>query len=612
MEKQHTVKKHKIQKIIIMLTVGLFLIISGALSWEFFFSRYYQFQKQESMFLEGARSYYDTYSRYLPKEGETREVTLAELYDNEKVDTLYVPGSKKLCDTDSWVRVYQNKDGKYEYFVNLECNHFKSKVDRKGPEIKLNGEETMIVDYGTEYKDPGVESVMDDTDGKMDIKDVTVDTSKVNTNQPGLYKVTYTAHDKLYNETKIVRKVQVVDKLYSIVKRNTDDTNYYHGYEVNNYVQFSGMTWQIVNVNDDNTVKVMLASNAANVAWSTNLEEYKDSNVYQWLNKEFYSHLTNVDQYIVQDAQWCSSTFVSLDQVPSTCNGVLVKAPVGLLNVSEVQQTIADNKTYIDNYSWLLDSMSNGLKWHVYIGSNQLVGTEASSTYLGVKPVINLKTNLYVNSGDGTSTNPYKLNDYSYAKENEKLKDRLDGEYFVYSGYVFRKIGTDKDGNVHLVMADIMGKAGTQEQLTIAYDENITDKKFNPSEEGNIGYKLNNDTILFLSDKSLVQHSFKIPSYQLNKNYNQLEASNVNAYLAFPTSYELFSGINHFYRADLNYMLLDYAKDSVVFINTGNSMLFAMEEDIWGEMGIKLSLYLKGNLKISSGSGTPYDPYYLK
>lgn len=612
MENKHKGKSNKIQKIIIISSIGIFLIILGALSWEFFFSRYYQFQKQESMFLEGAKSYYKTYSRYLPKEGETREVTLGDLYDAGKVDTLYVPGSKKLCDTDSWVRVYQNEKGEYEYFVNLECNRFKSKVDRQGPEIELNGDKTVVVDYGTEYKDLGVKSVIDDTDGKMDVKEVTIDVSKVNTNQPGLYKVTYTAHDKLYNETKVIRNVQVVDKLYSIVKRNTDDTNYYHGFGTNNYVQFSGMTWQIVNVNEDNTVKVMLASNAANIAWSTNLEEYKDSNVYQWLNKEFYSHLTNVDEYVVQDAEWCSSTFTSSDQIPTSCNGTPVKAAVGLLSVAEVQQTIVENKTYIDSYSWLLDSMSNSLKWHVYIEANKLIGTEASSTYLGVKPVINLKTNLYVNSGNGSQDNPYKLNDYSYAKENERVSDRLDGEYFVYSGYVFRKTGVDKEGNVHLVMADTMDKAGTQEQLTISYDEKITDKKFNPSEEGNVGYKLNNDTILFLNDKSLVKHSFKIPTYHLDKNYDKLETSDVNTYLAFPISYELFSGVNHFYRANLNYMMLDYAKDSVTFINAGNSMLFAMDEDIWGEMGIKLSLYLKGNLKVSSGSGTPYDPYYLK
>ena len=241
MKKKKTGTAVKIQKIIIISSIGLFLIIIGALSWEFFFSRYYQFQKQESMFLDGVKSYYNTYPRYLPKKKETREVTLQDLYDTGKIDTLYVPGSRKLCDTASWVRVYQNEDGDYEYFVNLECNRFKSKIDRKGPEIELNGNKKVIVDYGTKYKELGVKSVKDDTDGKMDIKDVTIDTSKVNTNSPGIYKVTYTAYDKPLNETKVIREVQVVDKLYSFAIRNTDETNYYRGDEINNFVQFSGM-----------------------------------------------------------------------------------------------------------------------------------------------------------------------------------------------------------------------------------------------------------------------------------------------------------------------------------------------------------------------------------
>lgn len=606
------ISQKKLKNLLVILGIGIIFITIGIVSWEFFFSRFYEFQTQEKMFLDGTKSYYDTYPRYLPKEGETREITLAELYDAGKVETLYVPGSHKLCDTDSWVRVYKNKNGEYEYFVNLECNKYKSKIDRKGPVIELEGEKTVVVDYGTEYQEPGVKSVVDDMDGKIDIGSVNIDTSKVNTNAPGLYKVTYTAYDKLHNETKVTRNVQVVDKLYSIVKRNTDDTNYYHGYGANNYVLFSGMAWQIVKVNEDNSVKIMLASNAANVAWSTNLEDYQDSNIYHWLNDYFYKHLTNADKYVVQDAEWCSSTFSEVGQIPTECNGVSVKSPVGLLTANEAQYTIAQNKTYIDSYSWLLDSMSNGLKWHVYIQEDKLIGTEASSEYLGVKPVLNLNTDIYVVSGKGTMDSPYKLNDYSYAKENEKISDRLDGEYFSYSGHLFRKTGVDKDGNVHLVMANIMYKAGTQEQLKLSYDDGIEDKKFNPTEVGNIGYKLNNDILLFLNDKYLVKHTFKVPTYQPDINYDKSETFDVDAYLALPASYELFSGTNYFLQDDLNYILLDYSHDSVVFVNPGNSMLFSMSQNFWGDCGIKLSLYVKGDIKISSGSGTPGDPYYLK
>ncbi len=607
----------KMKKLATLLGIGIFFILVGTLSWKFFFSRYYQFNHQEKMLLEGAKSYYDTYSRYLPPVGETREVSLQDLYDAGKVDTLYIPGSKKLCDTDSWVRVYQNEEEEYEYFVNLECNSFKSKVDRKGPEIELNGDNTVIVDYGTEYKDLGVKSVKDDTDGKMDVKKVNIDTSKVDTNKPGLYKVTYTAHDKLYNETKVTRKVQVVDKLYSFVTRNTDETNYYNGDEVKNFVQFSGMLWRIVNVNPDNSVRLVLANSSSNVIFGVE-EKFTDSNVYHWLNDYFYSHLKNSEKYIVKNASWCSNnTIYSLEDLPNECNGETFQSPVGLLSIRDLVLSDGNVRGSYLNTSqiyWLLDRVNSEMINIADCTETKGFTAWSARTYGAVRPVINLNTDVYIMSGTGLFTDPYKLNDYEYAKENEQLKDRLDGEYFSYSGYLFRKIDTDKDGNVKMIMSSNMKNPETREEFLIGYADSITERKFDPTVVGNVGHTLNEELLLHLSDKSIVNHEYEIPEIDIELPCDQWKKTKVKAMLSLPTSYDLFSTYNALGDMnDSNFLLLDYSlNNDITFVNTGNGLAFTLDQDVFGENTVKVVLYLKGNLKIASGKGTYSNPYYIK
>ncbi len=612
-----TEEKPKIKKLLIIAGIGLILIAIGLLSWKVYFSKYYQFHNQEQALLKGTKSYYETYPRYLPKKEETREVTLEELYDAGKVDILKVPGTNKFCSTDSWVRVYQNKNGEYEYFVNLECDKFKSRIDSEGPKIELNGDSTIIVDYGTEYKDPGVKSVTDNIDGKIDVSKVNVDSSKVNMKRPGLYKVTYTVSDKIRNETKVTRNVQVVDKLYSFVKRNTDESNYYKGKDINNYVQFSGMLWQIINVNEDNSVRIILANASSNVTFGK-AEKFTDTNIYRWLTKEFYPHLENSKKYIVPDAKWCSNnTIYDLTDIPEECNGEQFTGPIGLINIKDLVNTSINRSSFLKvrQYYWSLDTINSDNANIIYATDYNGFLRYGTNLFSAVKPVINLSKDVYIMNGNGTVDNPYKLNDYDYGKENQEIKNRLDGEYFSYSGYLFRKIGVDQDGNVKMIMASNLKDPVSTEQYLVEYDESITTRKFDIKEKGNVGYKLNEELLLKLSDKYIVKHEFEIPEMDENQYYDKWKKTKVSAYLAYPTTYELFSSYN-ILAADsieFNYLLMDYkTTNEITFVNTGNGMAYTMNQNILGSNAVKVVLYLKGDKKISSGKGLMSNPYYIK
>lgn len=603
-------KKKELKRLLIIAGIGIVLILIGILSWQFYFSKIYIFHEQENIFLDEVKKYYEINPRRLPKELETREITLQDLYDDGKLEALYVPKTDKMCDTNSWVRVYHNENGEYEYYVYLKCGKYESKVDNEGPEIELEGEESVIVNVGEEYSDPGVKRVYDKEDGEIDVSQVDIDSSKLDTSKVGSYKITYRASDKLKNETTVTRTVNVVAKLYSVARNNTDASTFYRGIDANNYVQFSGMLWRIVKVNEDNSVKVVLDSNAGNVIWGKDNTSYQDSNVYKWLNEYFYNHLTNPEKYIVQDASWCSSKIDNYDNIPTECNGTAVTAPVGLLTMYEFQNTMLNGSSYAKSTAWLLDTYAEDISWYVFSSGSEPLTMDFSTSILGVKPVINLKDSLYVVKGDGTAENPYKLNDYSYGEENDPINSRLDGEFFNYSGYVFRKAGEDKDGNVKMVMAGIMRESGTANPLKVAYT--TQDKKFNVNEEGNVGYTLNNDILLYINDKYLVKHDFEVPIYQVGKNYDELEKYSINAYMSLPASYELFSTDSSFYLSNANYLLVDYVGENVMFINPGNSIPFIMDQSIFQDNGVKAAIYLKGDVKISSGNGTVNNPYFIK
>lgn len=607
-------KKKDWIKMIIIASIGLVLLLTGILSWTFYFSKYQQFNKQEKEFLEAVTRFYSLNQQYLPKKGETREMTLQDLYDGEHISDLYVPRTRKLCDSNSWVRVYQNESGEYEYNVYLKCGKLESKGDHTGPEITLNGEENMVISLGSQYQEPGISKVYDKEDGTLDPNSVTIDSSSLNTNKVGTYNITYTVRDKSYNKTVVTRKVTIAQNLTEVVRSHTDESNYYKGLDVDNYLLFSGMLWQIVNVNADGSVKIVSYDDISNITYGQLEEDYDKSNIRDWLNNYFYKALNNPDQYIVSDSNWCLDYADNENAIINTCTNT-IQDKVGLLTISDWNQSKQNNTTYLNTIGsyWLLTRQN---EHYVYTHSMTSGGiyTMRSTSNLGVKPVVNLKSNLYIVSGNGTNDNPYKLDDYSYGQTNNKIKDRLIGEYVNYSGMLFRISGFDDDKNIKLISADFLGNATTQKYFYTSYQNEDKIMKFNPSQKGNIGYQLNDQYIDYIDDKLIVSHEYSIYEYDENINYSQYKInSTFKSKLSIPTSFELFSGTNEKMNAQVNYWLLDYVDEkNALMINNANGISFNITEGFYDSNAFKLVFYLKNTATISRGTGTYWDPYLVK
>ncbi len=613
--KKIILKLRKNKKAFFAVVVGLALILVGWLSWVFFFSRYYIFHNQEKDFLDAAKRYYEFNEMYLPKKGETREITLQNLYDSEHINTLYIPKTRKTCDSEqSWVRVYQNEDGEYQYATYLKCGRFQSHIDHDGPEITLNGDIDIIIPLGSEYQELGVSKVYDKKDGDLDASLVTIDSSSVDITKIGTYPVTYTVRDHSFNKTVVTRNVTVAQNLTDIVRNNTDDSNYYRGLNPNNYLLFSGMLFRIVNVNEDGSVKIVSYDNISNIPYGPLETDYDKSNIPVWLNKAFYNSLNNPDQYVVQDSKWCLDYADFENYVSDTCTTTTTNK-VGLLTLSDWNKSMENGATYLNTVGeyWLLTRQN---AHYVYIHSMMSGGIdEVKSTSLnGAKPALNLKSGLYITSGNGTSGNPYRLGDYSYGKTHDLVNSRLVGEYINYSGMIFRIGGFDEDHNTKLVSVLYLGNLSTQKYFYSSYQNEDNIMKFNPKQEGNIGYQLNNEYIDFIDDSLIVNHDYSLYQYDENVDYTHYKVdSTFKSKLSIPSSFELFSGVNESYNSQVNYWLLDYVDEQNAFmINSSNGRTFNIGKGFYDSNAFKIVFYLKNTAKISSGNGTSVDPYYVK
>ena len=86
------------------------------------------------------------------------------------------------------------------------------------PVLTLSGSDFVVIDQGTEYKEPGY-TATDNTDG--DLTDKVQVTGTVDTQTPGSYTLTYTVTDSYENQTTVTRTVFVKDSTVEMVNDPT-------------------------------------------------------------------------------------------------------------------------------------------------------------------------------------------------------------------------------------------------------------------------------------------------------------------------------------------------------------------------------------------------------
>ena len=604
-------KNKYIKKVGILIVLSLAIFLLTYVLWELLFSKYYIFKQQENMFLDAVKKYYSYKENLLPEKGEIREIKLEKLFLENRIEALNVPKTNTLCDTDSWVRVYHNENGEYVYYTYLKCGKYESSIDHIGPVITLNGESEIIINHGQPYKELGVKSVSDNIDGKIDLSKVEIDSSKVDVNKTGSYKVVYKVRDSLNNQTKVTRNVIVAKNLTEVVKTETDDSNYYKGQVDDNYVQFSGMLFRIINVNTDGSVKLISEDITNNLRYTE--EKYKDSNIDKWLNSVFLPSITS-SNYLVQ-SDYCVGSIASTQDTTNSCSEKIT-SKVGLLSIDEYNKTLANGISSINHnnntYSVLANKTNNET---LVVNEYKQVVTINNILLPPIKPVITVKANIYITSGDGSKTNPYKLEDYTYGKEHDKINTRIVGEYFNYSGVTFRIIGKDSKNNVKAIMTEPLMNNTTNVPLMVSL-YGINNYKYNNADTNNPGYIINNNYIDYINEKSLLSGDYKIITNEMNVSYDKFKSTKTTTKLMLASTLDLFSGLNISFENNSRKIQLfsdvSPTENSIFMLNVIDGMGFEVPKSSYDNYAFRLVTILNGNLTLASGRGTHNSPYILK
>lgn len=578
------------------------LIVAGLFVWFLILSPYITFKSNERTMLNAAKRYYEINVDKLPTGTRMSTVTLQTLSREQYIDKdFYVPLSKKACSiTKSWVKVKHTSSG-YKYYVYLECGVLKSTTDHKGPVITLNGKDEITVNKGDEYKELGVKKVVDNTDGEMDIKTVTIDLSEVDTSKVGTYKVKYTALDSFKNKTEKIRTVKVVQELKNTIKKATNNTGIYKGEKVDNYIRFSGMNFRIVGIENDN-VKLVSSEDISDVNYS-GLDEWLDY---------YYKHIADSSKEYLVKTKYCNDN-VS-DTTTKKCSNYTKDKYVYVLSVEDINNSLdSEGRSYLypETIVWLANTKSDKESWATrtgFSGSN-LKYLEFSKNYnFGIRPVITIKGSNLITSGTGTEEDPYEIDDFEVAKPNESLNTRQSGEYIEYSNMLWR-IVEGKEESTTKVIADSNIPISGQDR--ISYDRTIENKIYNPNQKGNIGYQINQKVSDKVDEKYFDKTEIEVPIYKTMSMYKKETATKkYNVKFNAPNMYDMYSAKNS--NELISYWLMNSSQEKErKYLVSEIGVIFYEDVVDVSSAGVRAVGYFNKNCKIISGEGTKEKPYKI-
>ena len=601
--------KKKIIRIVVVVLVELLVLAI------LYFAFYYPnkvFKDNEKKFIAAGERYYQINKNYLPnQEGRVLTVNLGTLIKEDYLDDIYIPYSKKVCDLNESTVKAIKKDGEFQYYTYLKCGSYESSTDHEGPVITLNGDSTINLNKGDGYKEPGVKSVVDDTDGNLNVDDVTIK-GEVDTNTVGTYEITYSASDSLNNKSEVTRKVVVEESFSNVVKDATSSTNgYYKGDASNNYVMFNNMTFRIVKINSNDTVTIASDEVLANVDY-TNDGRFADSSLDSWLNDYFYNLLESKYKKLITSSKWCDDVLNADNYVATECSRSSAKRNVGILSIQDYNNTLADDISFLDfgGIVWYANLDSNNNPWTMTdLYDYPLKSEPMNQEYLfNVRPAVTLKKNTKVLSGDGSEADPYILVENDSARRNTLINERQIGEYINYSGYTWRIAGINDD-TTEIIMTGVV--TNDDVELQIGYN-NSGAKVYNPNKKGNIGYQVINEMTKYVSTDLFTKTKVEVPIYNNKVTYKGKKGTKTyNNIVTIPSVFDIFTakGDNS---SDGGYWYIDSSKEDgvkTVMYPAGTVTYTTVTDD--RTEGVKIKAYLKSDVFITDGDGSLEHPYTI-
>lgn len=360
---------------------------------------------------------------------------------------------------------------------------------------------------------------------------------------------------------------------------NSSGNYIYKGENVNNYIEYSNLTWRILKINSDNTIDIVLDDSINNLKWNKEITEFTSSDINSYLKEKVLSYL---NKELITNTLVCKDLIDDVSKI--SCNEPDLSLDIRLLNIDEFLNSSVDEKSFItnDNGIWLA---SRGSENAWIINGNSLSYANVTEAY-DVKPVVTLKNSNVLVSGKGTKEEPFIIE-----KENKAISIN---DHIKLGDDIWTVYDLDKE---HLSLT--LSKLYKDGSKTYRFD--LSSNKYNSENDSSLAKYLNSDFYKSLSYKDLLlEKEWFVGEY--NDSYKDIKSEKVTAKVGL-TSVEdlkLDNGVN-------NYYLLNGTKEGMIYLF--NNYLIESKPTL--SRAIKPSIYIK-KASIKSGTGTLKDPYVLE
>ena len=393
----------------------------------------------------------------------------------------------------------------------------------------------------------------------------------------------------------VIQNNKVVQKDEIGLHQDTDGY-YFKGKVENNYVSFFNQIYRVVRINDDNSVRLITEDIGGSFMWGED-SHYKDSNVWKFLNKTkdnklgiYLDTIPNYKNYLKQTKY--SEDKLLTDKVD--LSDKYVKDYGSLLTIKDY--TSANGKeSFLNNGKMFFLVGFNENFENLYVEEDGSIQSCDSLEGFGIRPVITLKENTLVASGDGSKDNPYVI---------DTGKDKSYINTYVKLGNDIWKVYQDGE-NLRLNLNDYI-KIGDNE---LVRNYSITNSIFDLGDRNNIAYYLNTDYLNSLSYNGILldfEHNIGEISddsgYGLENIYNSVTISKIGLLNIFDfiSNSELE---NYFYlntTSEVGSMEYDRFKSGLL-----------EESDVRDEKHVVPVISISKN-SIKNGKGTLDDPYTVE
>ena len=411
---------------------------------------------------------------------------------------------------------------------------------------------------------------------------------------------------------------------------NTDDfeQTFITGTDPNNYIWYSGKLWRAVSIDPaDSSVKLVTQWNISSIPYNARDNgTFQGSYMEQWLNDTtvdgFLGNLREPEKFIKTDSEWNATK--TTDITKPEINTIVTDA-VGLLNTYEYTMSYnnATSSTgYLKNglYWWTLTPYSDSEVSRIDpIGENDYYNPNILS---GCRPAINLKPEIRIVAGDGTSNNPYRLQGDNDSPVGTLLSTRYSGEYirFGTEGNNLYQIVSHENGTGTKITSSKPLKSDAYTYLSMTFGsltfENTTIGKFLNNDYLTSDIYLTSNQADMIEDNTTWYEgnadegtNYKDAKYQ---DENQVTTYTAVAKVGLLRMGELMAG--QFTKNDntSSYWLLTPSvvrkfSNALVIDAAGGGTSVAKENS----SGVRPTMNLKQNVVITGGNGTESDPFTL-